>query len=133
MAGVWGRALAVWLLIVVAESIHGTLRVLFLQPLVGDFPARRLAVFSGMAIIFAISWLGVRWIGARGSRQWLAIGAAWVALIVAFEVGLGRLVMHLSWDRILEDYDPSRGGLMLLGLAVMGLSPWAAARWRAAG
>lgn len=133
MAGVWGRALAVWLLIVVAESIHGTLRVLFLQPLVGDFPARRLAVFSGMAIIFAISWLGVRWIGARGSRQWLAVGAAWVALIVAFEVGLGRLVMHLSWDRILEDYDPSRGGLMLLGLAAMGLSPWAAARWRAAG
>ena len=133
MAGVWGRALAVWLLIVVAESIHGTLRVLFLQPLVGDFPARRLAVFSGMAIIFAISWLGVRWIGARGSRQWLAVGAAWVALIVAFEVGLGRLVMHLSWDRILEDYDPSRGGLMLLGLAAMGLSPWAVARWRAAG
>jgi len=35
----WPRALAVWLLIVVAESIHGTLRQLFLAPLIGDLPA----------------------------------------------------------------------------------------------
>ncbi|MBL8490615.1 MAG: hypothetical protein JNM82_07545 [Rhodocyclaceae bacterium] len=127
---VWGRAVAVWLLIVVAESIHGTLRVLFLQPLVGDFPARRMAVFTGMAIIFAIAWLFAPWVRAPGRRQWLGIGFLWVVLIVCFEVGLGRLVMHLSWDRILEDYDPGRGGLMLVGLAAMGLSPWVAARLR---
>ena len=43
----WLRAFLVWLLIIAIESVHGTLRVLFLQPLVGDFRARQIAVFTG--------------------------------------------------------------------------------------
>ena len=40
----WPRAFAVWLLIVVAESVHGTLRQLVLAPLIGDLPARQWGV-----------------------------------------------------------------------------------------
>jgi hypothetical protein len=58
------RALAVWLLIILAESVHGTLRTLLLVPVVGDFPARQISVFTGAVIIFAIAWFTHRWMFA---------------------------------------------------------------------
>jgi hypothetical protein len=41
------KAFAVWLLIVVGESVNGTLRMLLLAPRVGDFRARQFGVFTG--------------------------------------------------------------------------------------
>jgi hypothetical protein len=124
----WLRALLVWLVIIVAESVHGTLRTLYLAPAIGDFPARRVGVFIGTAIIFVIALAFTRWVGAQTRRQLLGIGALWVVLTVAFEVGLGRAVMHLDWARILADYDLSRGGLMGFGLLAMFFMPLLAAR-----
>jgi hypothetical protein len=122
--------LLAWCAIILAESVHGTLRELLLAPRIGSLPARQLAVFSGTAIIFAIAWALARWIGWHTRRQCLLSGLAWVVLTVAFEVGLGWLVLGYGWSRILEDYDPARGGLMLLGLAAMAATPWLAARQR---
>jgi hypothetical protein len=124
------RTLWLWCAIIAAESVHGTLRELWLAPRLGSLPARQLAVFSGMAIIFAITWAGIRWLAPRDRPACLAIGALWVALTVAFEIALGRLGFGYGWSRILEDYDPTRGGLMLLGLAAMLFTPLAAARLR---
>ena len=42
---------------------------------------------------------------------------------MVFEVVLGRWVFDYSWERIAADYDPSREGLMPLGLLVLILSP----------
>lgn len=124
------RALAIWLLIIVVESLHGTLRQVFLAPMVGDFPARRIAVFTGSLLIVAIAALTARWLGARTSNQRLQVGALWVVSTVTFEVLLGRVILGYDWARLIEDYDPSRGGLMLAGLAVMWLSPLIGARLR---
>ena len=44
------------------------------------------------------------------------VGALWVALTLTFEILLGRAI-GASWDRILSDYNPARGGFMLAGLA----------------
>ena len=41
------RALLVWLIIIGVETVHGILRGLFLAPLIGDFQARRISVFTG--------------------------------------------------------------------------------------
>lgn len=47
-----------------------------------------------------------------------------------FEIGLGRLALGLSWERITEDYDVTRGGFLVLGLLFMAVSPLLAARLR---
>jgi hypothetical protein len=124
------RAFAVWFVIVAAETVHGVLRGLLLVPLVGDLPARQIGVPVGSLLVFAVAYLCIRWIAARTKPQLVGVELLWVVLTVLFEVGLGRLVLDLPWDRIAEDYDPARGGFLGLGLLFMAVSPLLAARVR---
>lgn len=66
------RATAVWLVIVAVESAHGILREWFLAPLVGDFRARQLAVFTGSLLILGATCLFERWMraGTTGRLCW---------------------------------------------------------------
>jgi len=105
----WMRAIAIWLLIVVVESVHGTIRRLFIAPAIGDLPARQLGIFIGSALILLISWLTVRWLDATTVKARLGVGALWVVLIVLFEFSLGTLLGYTR-ERMLSDYDPARGG-----------------------
>jgi hypothetical protein len=126
----WLRVLVVWLLIAAAETLHGIVRTLWLVPVVGDHAARQIGVVTGSLLIFAITWLAVRWLGLRGRRELVAAGALWVVLMLAFEIVLGRAVFGFGWERIAAEFDPSRGGLMLLGLAALWLMPLFTARLR---
>ena len=124
------RALAVLLVIIFAESVHGTLRQLFLAPLIGDFAARRIAFFVGISLIFLITYFFIRWINVPNVKSLFAVGLMWMILMTLFEFGLGLLVMNYSWARMFEDYDISRGGLMGFGLLFMIFAPWLAAKLR---
>ena len=109
------KAIAVWILIVIAESIHGTIRQIFIAPMIGDMLSRQVGVFVGSAIILLISWLSARWLDAKTLKNQLQVGALWVVLIVVFEVGLGTALGYTR-ERILSDYNLAQGGLMGLGL-----------------
>lgn len=116
------RALLIWLLIMAAESAQGALRR-FLFDADTVFVARQAAVLISCAMFFAITWFSARWMDLRTARGALLVGVLWVALSLAFEIGLGR-ALGASWPRLLEDYDVSRGGLMPFGLLFMALTPW---------
>jgi len=125
----WPKALAVWLLIVIVESIHGIIRQRFLAPMIGDLPARQVGVLIGSAIIFVIAWACIRWIGARSFVEQFRVGLLWVVLIVIFEFSLGAALGY-SQARMLSDYNLTEGGFMGLGLLFMLLAPALAARAR---
>ncbi|MBX3401164.1 MAG: hypothetical protein KF873_20720 [Gemmataceae bacterium] len=124
------RVVLVWLVIIAVETVHGVLRTLLLVPLVGDFPARRVSVLTGSLLIFGVAWAFVRWIGADTRLRLLGVGLLWVVLTVLFEIGLGRYVLGLSWERIAEDYDVTRGGLLGFGLLFMAATPTLSAMLR---
>lgn len=123
------RASLTWMLIILVETLHGMVREIFLAPAIGDLRARQLGVLVGSVLILAIAWLTATWLNARSARSQLLVGAYWVVLTLVFEFALGR-AMGASWDRILEDYNPARGGFMMLGMAALFLSPVLAARLR---
>lgn len=123
------KTLAIWLLIIAMESVHGILRQVFLTPWVGDLRARQIGVVFGSGLIFAVAWLCIRWLGVRSTRGLLLLGAAWVALTACFEFALGTALGY-SWQRLLADYDPAQGGWMALGMIFLGLAPLLAARLR---
>jgi len=124
------RAFIIWLLIICAETIHGILRTIFLAPFTGDFRARQIAVFTGSLIIFTITYFSIGWINAVNKVQLFTIGLFWLILTVSFEIALGRFILNFNWERILSDYDLSKGGLLSIGLVFMIFSPFLAAKLR---
>lgn len=124
------RSFAVWLIIIFAESIHGTLRTIFLEPRIGDFRARQISVFTASLIIFAITFFFIRWISARKISQFMTIGIFWLFLTVTFEILLGRFIFKASWERIFSDYKIWEGGLMPLGLIILLFTPLITAKVR---
>jgi hypothetical protein len=116
------RGVGIWLTLVVVESLHGVIRRLFLEPQLGDLRARQASVFTGAALITLVFWFTLKWLGPQSVRRWWKIGAMWLALTLAFEIGLGR-AMGMSWDRIVSDFDPWRGGLLGFGMLVILVAP----------
>ena len=123
------RAVLVWLVIMAAESVQGARRRTLLS-LELEFALRQVSVVVGAAVIFAITWLCMRWMRLRTDAEALAIGIGWVVLTLLFELVLGR-VFGVSAERLRADYDLLHGGLMPLGLAAMALTPWAVRRLQA--
>ena len=124
------RALAVWVILIAAEILHGIARVVFLVPHVGQFRSNQIGVFTGSLIILVIALLFVRWIGASRSSQLLGIGVLWLGLTLAFEIGFGRFVVGASWERLAADYNVLGGGLLPFGMIFLAFSPWIAGKFR---
>lgn len=127
---VYLRSLAVWCLLMFTEMLHGTARIFLLVPVMGDFPARQLTVFTGALLIYTIAFLLIKWINPTTITQAFSIGALWVTLTLVFEISLGRFAFNMSWQRIAEDYNLPHGGLMPIGLLLMLLAPYVTAKVR---
>jgi hypothetical protein len=123
------RALACWLLIMTAESVNGTLRRLFLLPAVGELRAHQAGVAIGCAIVFSVTWLFTARTGPSSRPRPFLTGALWVVLTILFEIGLGMIFGYFR-ERMLADYDLSKGGVMGIGLLFMLLAPFLATRRR---
>jgi len=117
--------------LIAVETVHGVLRNLFLVPIVGDTRARQIGVVIGSALVLATAFAFIRWMRPASLRAALWIGALWLVLTLAFEFSLGR-ALGRSWDQLLADYDPSRGGYLTFGMVLLMLAPWIAAKFRLA-
>jgi hypothetical protein len=116
------RAVGIWLTLVVVESIHGVMRRLFLEPQIGDLRARQVSVFTGAVLIGLVFWFTLGWLRPQPVRRWWTLGLLWLALTLAFEIGLARAT-GVPWDRIASDFDPRRGGLLAFGMLVILVAP----------
>jgi len=124
------KAILVWGMIAAAETIHGILRIQFLNRRLGDLRARQVTLLSGSLIILLLAFLLIPWIGVRTLPQCFGIGALWVFLMISYDVSLGRFVFQLSWKRVLADFDPRKGGYLGFGMLVLFIAPLIAARMR---
>lgn len=126
----WLRALALWFVLMTAETLHGLWRVRVLAIWIGDTAARDVGVFTGSLVILLITWACIGWIPARTARMLLLVGFTWVALTIAYELVLGRFVFEQSWPDIASDFDVLHGRLLPLGLLFLMFSPLLAAQLR---
>lgn len=128
--GLLRRALALWLVLMAAEVAHGIARTVFLAPIVGDFRARQIAVFTGSLLILLIATSTIGWLRPANAREATVVGLVWLVLTVCFEIAFGRYVAQVSWSRIAADFNLLRGGLLPLGLLVLAAAPFIAMRIR---
>jgi len=121
------RGVSIWFLIAAAETLHGIARLRILNRRFGDKRARQIGVGTGSIIILALAWLTIPWLGVRTVGDAFAVGLLWFVLMICFDLGLGRFVFRFSWDRLLAEFDPRKGGFLALGMIVLGLAPFLAA------
>jgi hypothetical protein len=122
------KGIIVWLVLILAESLNGTVRILWLVPTLGDLRAHQLSFVMGAILILTIATLFVRWLHASRVSQLLSVGVLWLMLTVVFEMVLGRFILGYSWEQIAADYNVLQGGLMPFGLVWLTLSPLIAAK-----
>ena len=118
------KATLAWLLLFVVMFANGAIRVLVLQPQLGEGRARQVASLSGVALVLIVSWLFVRVSPEARSAHFWWVGVAWLIATVAFEFLFGHFVSGLSWHELLADYNILRGRLWSLILISVCLGPW---------
>jgi hypothetical protein len=123
------RGLAVWLFIMLVETLHGLLRGLLLVPRVGEETAGRIGWPIGLVIVLGISIALAPWMAIRDTSALLRLGGLWAVLTLIFELTIG-LLRGLDLPRLLAELNPLAGGLTIYSLAVMFLAPLLAARLR---
>jgi hypothetical protein len=121
---VLAKAILMWLLLLVVMMGNGVLRVLVLQPRLGESLARQGACLSGIVLILVMTGLFMRRLGPFSRGELLKIGALWLVLTVAFEFLFGRFVTGASWEALLAEYDLRRGRLWPLVLSTTLIAPW---------
>jgi len=131
----WLRACVVWAALAVAMVTLGTARDRLLAPRVGELPAHQVSCFAGSLLVLAVGYGALPWLGVvEAPTLQLGIGVFWLLLTLPFELIFGHWVAGRSWSRLLENYNPLRGRLLVLVLVVILLAPRLAGllyTWRA--
>ncbi len=123
------RGLAVWLFIMLVETLHALLRGLFLEPRVGEAMASRIGWPIGLVIVMSISIALAPWVAIRDTSALLRLGVVWAALTVVVETVIG-IMRGFDGPRIVAELNPLAGVLTIYSLAAMLLAPLLAARLR---
>lgn len=120
------RLLFTWTALAVAMSANGILRELALKRVLRPETADMTSAVIGVALIGAVTAVGFRPLrdGRWPVSQLALVSLGLVALTVAFETALGRILDHKSWDAIVAHYAVWRGELWPVVLAWLACMPF---------
>jgi len=128
------KAAVVYFVIVFgAGFVLGTVRTLFVLPLVGS----RTAELLEMPLMLTVIVLGARWINrhltaAATSSTQISVGLFALALVLLAEIAVGVGLRGQSPVESLLNRDPVSGTIYYVMLGVFTLMPWLLARRQAA-
>ncbi|MFR9803935.1 hypothetical protein ACL02T_16780 [Pseudonocardia sp. RS010] len=110
----WRFWLTGWVGLAALAFANGTLRAMVYQDLVGETAARQIAT----GVLLVVIGIYVTVLHHRrplpDTPTALAVGAAWAAMTLAFEFGVGHYVLGTPWQTLLADYDLTQGRLWVL-------------------
>jgi hypothetical protein len=124
------RSLVVWVMMLVAASVNGAIREALLIPAIGDAAGRAISTVALCVLVLLLTWLTIRWIEPRSSRDAWIVGALWVALTLGFEFLAGHFLFGEPWGQLLEEYNVFRGRIWILVLVTITIAPRLCARVR---
>ena len=110
------KVVGIWILLLFVAVANGTVRGALLEPRVSERTAHQISSVTLPLLIVLVAVALVLAPGARSDRTLLEVGALWLMLTVPFEFVFGR-TRGLPWERLLADYDLSKGRLWVLVLA----------------
>lgn len=121
------RAFLIWLILVVLAVVNGVSRNALIIPRIGEHGGHVISTVMFCVVIFLVSWLSIRLMGARNLQDAKIIGMMWAVLTVMFEFLAGHYLFGNSWDKLIADYNVMRGRIWILVLFSSYFAPlWAA-------
>ena len=116
--------LAYWAVVFALGFVLGTVRVLWLAPLVGPIPATLIE----LPVMLAASWLASGWLvrhyGISGRASGLAVGLAAFTLLMLAEMALAGALSGETPAQWLAGLSQPDALLGLAGQIVFALMPW---------
>lgn len=119
---IW-RAIAIWLVLMILAIVNGGVRDAVVTPRTGEHAGHVIATVVLSAIILLVARGAIGWIRPGDRRGALAVGATWLGLTLAFEFLAGHYLFRASWQRLVADYDVSRGRIWPLVLLTTLVAP----------
>lgn len=116
------EALGIWLIQLITIVLLGTLRDLYITPLLGESLAHQLETLLACAFIFVIVLLWKK-TAIINTTQAFMIGTFWLSLAITFEFGFFHYLMGIPWSKLLADYNLLAGRLLLLLWLTVFFSP----------
>lgn len=117
------HVLALCIVLAGVETLHGIARNVLLVPRLGRQRALQLSVVSGSLLAFAVCYLLVPGVGLETLRAHLVLGFVLALFMAGFDLALGILLLHRSWQKALADFNPATGNLLVYGLALLACLP----------
>lgn len=117
------RALAICVVLAGTETLHGIARTVLLVPRVGKEVALKLSIVSGSFLAFVVCYFLVPGVGLSTLAEHLVLGLCLSAFMAAFDLAMGVLLLRRSWSQALQDFNPTRGNLLVFGLAFLVFAP----------
>ncbi len=115
--------LLAWLGMMAIAVANGIVRDLAYARRLGELRAHQVSTVALLALFAAyFAGLARAWPLASAQEAW-AVGAAWLAMTLAFELGLGR-ARGKGWRAMLRDYDILAGRLWVLVPAWVLVAPY---------
>lgn len=117
------KTLLAALLIALAETANGIVRIRVLYAVMPVRRAKAVSVLTGCAVIFLLTWLLLPWIEPSGDAQLFTVGGLWLVVLLGYDLFVGRVVFRQPWARIAEDFNLARGNYLPLGMAFLFFCP----------
>jgi hypothetical protein len=108
------RVVLAWFVILVLAILNGALREGLLIPRLGEQAGRLLSPILLAALVLAAARVLVPWIRPTTARDAWAVGFTWLVLTLAFEFLAGHYLFGVPWERLLAEYNVTRGRLWIL-------------------
>ena len=91
----------------------------------GEAVAHRVFVLFTSVSVFLLATLFLSDYPIAADATLLRLGGLWLALSLAFDLLLGRVVLGMAWERVLRNYNLRRGRLYPLLLLAVFFTPLA--------
>ncbi len=102
-----------WFGMMVLAIINGGLRDFAYKQRIGDLPAHQISTVVLIILLAAYTWVLTRiWPIKSASQAWI-IGATWLLMTEAFEIGMG-LAAGDSWSELFHAYNIFAGQVWIL-------------------
>jgi len=117
-------ALGVWLVLVIAAILNGTLRNSFISPRAGEYAGHVISTIILVCVILVVTYLFLSVIKIDYTvTDLLLVGALWLVMTVLFEFVFGHYVIGHPWAKLLADYNILEGRVWILVLIATFLAP----------